>query len=337
MRYVSIYYQRGPAPKGSSLRFEIRDPPTSGWSRALVIPGEKSSTVFCPFTFESHRISNHASELTGSKPIKEWDEQAFREQIGGIVTNRWAYWTKMGFQKAYDVAAVVLTNLGLPVPKTVLPELKEGEERVSRGGKEINHEALRQVRKGSKRGRVAEFFLSDEPQSIREAMARLDLTRSGVLSHLFGLNRYHGIGYVLVNDCARLLVPDDFDLFAVAEPLAASPKRSKAGQSETNERVDKPQQSSRKPQGKPTDPSRFVVIPEPSRRADVAQFFLEWASLEEAMAKFQLTRSAVLSMLYQIWKDNGFGYEVDGSRGRLLVPQGAVVFGEKQPRKKKKG
>jgi hypothetical protein len=331
MRYVSIYYQRGPAPKGSGMRFAVQDPPTSGWSRGFLIPGAKTSTIFCPFTMESFRVDNGCTEVEMAKDVPLWDDR----KLARLVTDNWERFTRMGFQRDYDVAALVLTNLGAEVPRFLPPEPAEGEEPTKRGGKELNVEGFRPVRKGSKRGLVAEFFLSGEgPQSIREAMARLDLSRSGVLSHLFCLNRDHGIGYELVNDCARLIIPEGLDIFAFPEQPAASSEPSEDGQSEpqatgTSER---PQ---RKPQGKPLDASRVKAIPAPSKRADVARFFLDWASIEEAMGKFELTRSAVLSMLYQIWKDNGFGHEVDGERARLLTPTGVEVFGEKQPRKKK--
>jgi len=335
MRYATVYYQRGPAPKGSGIRFGVQDPPTSGYSRAFILPGSKTSTIFCPFTLESFRVDNGCAEVDAAKDVAQWDER----KLATLVTDNCERFTRLGFQRDFDVAAMVLTHLGAEVPKFLPPEPAEGEEPSKRGGKELNLEGFRPVKRASKRGAVAEFFLSGEgPQSIREAMARLDLSRSGVLSHLFCLNRDHGVGYELVNDCARLIVPEGLDIFAFPEQQAGASKAPDSSQSntETDGTSDAARQPpQRKPQGKPADASRLKAIPEPSKRADVARFFLDWASLDEAMAKFDLTRSAVLSMLYQIWKDNGFGHEVDGERARLLVPEGAEVFGEKQPRKKK--
>jgi hypothetical protein len=63
-----------------------------------------------------------------------------------------------------------------------------------------------------------------------------------------------------------------------------------------------------------------------TKRAAVAEFFLETASVREAMHELGLTRSGVLSHLHCIRKYNGFGYEVVGDSARLLVPDGRELF-----------
>ena len=57
----------------------------------------------------------------------------------------------------------------------------------------------------------------------------------------------------------------------------------------------------------------------------------------EVCTKLDLDRSAVLSHLFTINKENGLGYELseDGKCARLIVPEGHVVFGPKVPRAKK--
>ena len=186
----------------------------------------------------------------------------------------------------------------------------------------------------SKRGEVAAFFMQDEPQSLHEAMARLGLTRSGVLSHLFTLNKGHGVGYELVSDCARLVVPDGFDLFAWVEPERPARAEKPARTNEDGT----PYEPKKRTSGKPAVPEALKPIPEPGKRATVARFFVSgFHDLAEVCAKLDLDRSAVLSHLFTINKENGLGYELseDGKCARLIVPEGHVVFGPKVPRTKK--
>lgn len=85
-------------------------------------------------------------------------------------------------------------------------------------------------------------------------------------------------------------------------------------------------------------PEALKPIPEPGKRATVARMFVNgFFPIAEAMAKLDLDRSAVLSHLFTINKENGLGYELsdDSSQARLIVPDGHVVFGPKVPRTKK--
>ncbi len=210
---IKTYFMNGTAPKGTRHPFALTDPPTSGHGHVVVIRGEKRSTLLCPFSLRSYQMMNHFAEVAAGKVV-----QVEPLRLASLITKNWEDCVAMGLQRDYSVAALVLTELGAEVPKMAPVELAEGEVAKTQGGKPANPAILRVVKPSSKRGEVALFFHSATPQSVHEAMARLGLTRSGVLSHLFCLHRDHGVGYTLANDCATLLVPDGFDLFAYVEP-----------------------------------------------------------------------------------------------------------------------
>lgn len=327
-RFIKTYYVRGGAPKFWKHRYEISDPPTSGFSHAVVIDGIKRSTILCPYTLETYQVSNNCGELAESVDVSI----SFR-RLGEIITNTWEQCVKLGFQRQYQIAALVLAAIGQPVPKILPPPVAAGEHG-SRGGKDFDPKALKPVNPESKRGKVAAFFNQPEPQSIHEAMARLELTRSGVLSHLFCLNRDHGIGYELGNDCASLVVPEGFDLFAYV-----APERAERAPPKTNEdgslHVPKKRTS-----GKPVNEDALRPIPEPGQRATVARlFYAGFYSVDKAMETLKLSRSAVLSHLFTINQQNGLGYELseDGKQARLIVPKGHRAFASKADLKKEKG
>lgn len=328
--FARVYFVRGGAPNFWKRRFEITDPPTSGYAHVVVIKGEKRSTILCPHSLEAFQVSNQCGEL---QTAERFDTEP--SKIAHYIEKAWELAVKLGFQKDYGVAAMVLTEMGFPVPKFIPPppDPSKGEDG-KRGGKPIVEEALRPCRPASKRGEVAAFFMQDEPQSLHEAMARLGLTRSGVLSHLFTLNRDHGVGYELVSDCARLLVPEGFDLFAYVEPErpAKAEKPVRLNDDGT------PYEPKKRTSGKPINPDALRPIPEPGKRATVARFFVSgFFPIADVMKQLDLDRSAVLSHLFTINKENGLGYELseDSSSARLLVPEGHEPFAPKQPRPKK--
>lgn len=328
--FATIYFVRGQAPNFWKRKFEISDPPTSGYSRCVVIKGDKRSTIFCPHSLEAFQVSNQCGELQTAERF-----EADAETIGKHITKAWETCAKLGFQKDYGVAAMVLTELGLPVPKFLPPPPDPSKTQdAKRGGKPIVEEALRPCRPASKRGEVAAFFMQDDPQSLHEAMARLGLTRSGVLSHLFTLNRDHGVGYELVSDCARLLVPEGFDLFAYVETVK-EPKPEKPARLNEDGTVYEPK---KRTSGKPINLDALRPIPEPGKRATVARLFVSgFYPIADVMKQLDLDRSAVLSHLFTINKENGLGYELseDSASARLLVPEGHEAFAPKQPRAKK--
>lgn len=330
IRFARVYFVRGNAPGMARKRNDVQDPPTCGWGHVVILPGEKRSTLLSPFTLQAYQVSNQCDEVRGAI-----DVEVTPEKLAGHIVKAWEECVKLGFQRDFGVAAMVLTELGQPVPKYLPPPVDESKrEESKRGGKPVNEEALRPCKPTSKRGEVAAFFMQDEPQSLHEAMARLGLTRSGVLSHLFTLNKDHGVGYELVSDCARLVVPEGFDLFAWVEP--EKPARAEKP-TRTNE-DGTPYEPKKRTSGKPVVPEALKPIPEPGKRATVARFFVSgFHDLAEVCAKLDLDRSAVLSHLFTINKENGLGYELseDGKCARLIVPEGHVVFGPKVPRTKK--
>lgn len=330
VRLARVYFVRGEMPSSQRTRYEVKDPPTTGWGHVVIIPGEKRSTMLSPFSLEAWQVSNSCDELKSAQYV-----DIAPERLAFFINNAWEECVKLGFQRDFGVAAMVLTELGQPVPKFIPPPVDESKrEESKRGGKPVDEGNLRPCKPTSKRGEVAAFFMQDEPQSLHEAMARLGLTRSGVLSHLFTLNKDHGVGYELVSDCARLLVPDGFDLFAYVEPERAAKAEKPARTNEDGT----PYEPKKRTGGKPVVPEALKPIPEPGKRATVARLFVDgFRDIAEVMAKLDLDRSAVLSHLFTINKENGLGYELseDSTQARLIVPEGHVVFGAKVPRAKK--
>lgn len=329
IRFARVYFVRGNAPGMARKRNDVQDPPTSGWGHVVILPGEKRSTLLSPFTLQAYQVSNQCDEVRGAI-----DVEVAPEKLAGHIVKAWEECVKLGFQRDFGVAAMVLTELGHPVPKFLPPPPTERDgkdEPSKRGGKPVAEDALRPCNPASKRAEVARFFMQDSPQSLHEAMARLELTRSGVLSHLFTLNKDHGVGYELVNDCARLVVPDGFDLFAWVEP-------ERAPRAPRPERPEGSPEPRKRTSGKPVVPDALKPIPEPGKRATVARLFVGgFFPIADAMARLELDRSAVLSHLFTINKENGLGYELseDSTMARLIVPDGHVVFGAKVPRAKK--
>lgn len=320
VRFVKLYYCDGGSPNFWRFKYEITSPPNSGFSHALVLLGEKRSTILCPYTLETFQVNNKCGELAQAKLVDYPPEK-----IGALLTESWARCVRFQFQREYSVAALILAALGQPVPKFAPPPRAEGDDG-RRGGKEAEEKALKPVNPESRRGQVARFFASEELQSVHEAMARLDLTRSGVLSHLFCLNRDHGVGYELVRDCARLLVPEGFDLFAYEPPVRAE----RVVKTNADGSVHEPK---KRTAGKPVQPEALAPIPEPSKRATVARMFVDgFFSIDEAMKRLDLSRSAVLSHLFTINQQNGLGYELseDAKSARLVVPEGHTPFADKK-------
>jgi hypothetical protein len=171
-------------------------------------------------------------------------------------------------------------------------------------------------------------------RSVREAMAELDLTRSGVLSHLFALNRDHGIGYQLAADCATVLVPEGWDPFEA--PTHA--ERSEVSPDGSPPSPPKPEgeRQARGSRGKATDPARLAPIPEGSKRAAVATHFAQgWSTLAQCEAATGIGARSIHSHLHDIHSYHGIGHEADGDRYRLSVPEGHALTGPRPERKKK--
>lgn len=342
--FVKTYFVRGDVKRGQfSAEPVVKDPPTSGFAHVFVIPGKKQSMLFCPYTLWSQSVPNRCLEIKGAKPaqfgldahrtLEDGTETTTKDMMAAIIDRRWALACRLGLAADFDVAALVLNRLGKPVPTYARASSVEADgSQKERGGKAMDETKRRFVDPKSRRGGVLKFFI-EGTRSIREAMAELDLTRSGVLSHLFSLNRDHGIGYTLAADCATVSVPDGWDPFAPPEPAQAlGPSSDGPGPGPAETRA----QSSRGSKGKATDPARLVAIPEGSKRLLVAEHFAKgWCTLAECEVATGVGARSIHSHLHDIHSYHGIGHAVDGDRYLLSVPEGFVLRGPKTERKRR--
>ena len=327
--YQNVYYQ--PMTKGmgadSKGLYEVKDPPNTGGSRALVVWPEDSQpetnskrkkkvakrvTIFCPYTLSAYQVRFTAREVAQQKAYPLTPKLI--DSLESIINRNWKMYAGFGFQKAYDVAALVLTRLGKPVPNYMSPKLENleyDEENVpNRHGKPVAGSLLRPVNASSKRGQVCGFFMEDGAGSIREAMAKFDMSRSGVLTHLHGLHKDHGLGYVLQGDMATLMLPQ-----GCTDPMldGAQAKEHQAAVAT----------SAARKAGKPCKPT-VTVLPKKGKRREVALFLVEEGSIEEVAEKVGCSVNSVRSHLHDLHTKHGFGYELssDKSRGKLIAPEG---------------
>jgi hypothetical protein len=325
--YQDVYYQ--PMTKGlgadSKGLYEIKDPPSTGWSRALVIwpednePKAKSRrkkaakrvTVFCPYTLNAYQIRFTAREVANQKARRLTPDLI--DRLEAIINKNWKMYASFGFQRAYDVAALVLIRLGRSVPNYMRPmdeNLEYTETNVpNRHGKPVAEVLLRPVNPSSKRGRVCAFFLEEGAGSIREAMATFDMTRSGVLTHLHGLHRDHGLGYVLQGDMATLMLPK-----GCTDPMldgAQAKERTKVAGAAT------------RGTGKPCK-SVVTALPKKGKRREIAIALVAERPIKEVAERVGCTINSVRSHLHDLHTKHGFGYELspDKSCGKLIVPKG---------------
>lgn len=208
IRLVTTYFVKGVSPKNWIVKPAIRNPSVSGNAVALIIDGKKTSVIFSPITLEAWTVDNECLEIVRAKEI-ELD----KEKVADTITRMWEkcqlLHTTQG--KSFPVAASILKEWGYKVPTDI--QRDDGEERKSHGGKETDMDRLKPVNEKTRRGQVAALFKDGQTVSIHEACSAVDMNRSGLLSHLHGIHKYHGIGYELVGDCARLTIPDGFDIF----------------------------------------------------------------------------------------------------------------------------
>lgn len=202
LEFARIYWVAGTMKRGGEYRNEVQNPPCSGWMGAVILPGEKRSTIFCPYTFEAFTVSNQSGELRGAN----YDVQATPHWLDGFMRKRWTEMQTRGWQKDYDTAVLIFRRLGTAIPEQIL---KGGEEDTrKKGGKEVEAKLTKPVKLDGKRGKFLEWFLNaGGTASIREAMAEFGMTRSNVLSYLYMLKKDHGLGYDLVGDNAVIQLP----------------------------------------------------------------------------------------------------------------------------------
>lgn len=224
--FGKIYWVLGDMPTTSRQRNEVKSPPNAGWSHAILIDkGGKLVTLFCPYTLEAFQVTRNSLEV-GSMAMdvryapnpkspmnniedgfQPWSPER-QDRLLKRVISTWNMTGRLSLTagKDFDTAAVVINMMGGDVPLRVIAEGAEPDK--SRGGKEADVLGLlKPVKPNSKRGLVLAFFLP-QPRSIREAMAEFGYSRSNVLSHLFILQKDHGIGYNLTGDAATILLPE---------------------------------------------------------------------------------------------------------------------------------
>lgn len=206
LQWARIYWIAGSPKRGQEYSPAVSAPPCSGWCGAVIVPGPKRSTLFCPYTFEAFTVPNDCGELRGAK----MDEAMDPKRLANLMREKWAIMQARGWHKDYDTAALVFKRLGEPVPEQML---KGGEEDTrKKGGKEAETSLTKPVKLEGKRGRFLAWFLGKGGSaSVREAMAEFGMSRSNVLSYLYMLKKDHGLGYELVGDTATVRLPEGVD------------------------------------------------------------------------------------------------------------------------------
>jgi hypothetical protein len=204
LEWKRIYWVRGELPRNAKSSNAVSDPPCSGWQHAFVMPGEKYSTIFCPYSFEAYTVPNHCVEIAGAN-----EPDSFRQKfIYDLILRNWKDFQALGWQKNYDTCTLILKRLDLEVPEQTMKGGADDNRR--RGGKETGETLIRPVKAQSKRGKFLQWFLDgSSSRSIRETMAEFSMTRSNALSYLFMLQKDHGIGYVLVGGTATIQLPGE--------------------------------------------------------------------------------------------------------------------------------
>jgi hypothetical protein len=340
--YKRVYYVVGvrQTHAGSLLSYEAyKNAPNAGYSRAIVIepPEPKKAgkstgklTIFCPFTLTANQVSPEAGELHGAETLVL--DEARVARLSTIIVDRWKEFCGLGLPKDYDVAAMVLQRMGVPVP-TERPETTSSGA-MTEHGKEAGGTLLRPVNRESKRGKIAEFFLASEGRSILEAMAQFGSSRPVILTHLYGLHIDHGLGYKISGDAVTMGLPDGCeDAFAQTAAVAEKPSAKKAAKEKIKDKTaavqkaikpkkDAGKEAIRRASGKPLA-SKVTPLPEKGKRRDVAICCAEgFVPIEEVAARAQCSAASVRSHLTDLHTKHGFGFEQEGNKVRLLVPEG---------------
>jgi hypothetical protein len=217
LRLVRTYFVRGAVPKNWQFKPSIRKPPTCGFGLVVLLKNKKSYTVFSPFTIEAYVVPENCGEVQWAQDLIDLVDVDYGT-IAEATLRNWERFSRLGIQRDFGVAATVLKILGTEPPVEQTPGAAKAaaarKAGKSGGGKPVADKTT-PLKKGTKRAKVAEFFV--ESAMIQQVMQELDLTRSGVLSHLHCINKYNGFGYELTGDSARLVIPDGARLFEGSE------------------------------------------------------------------------------------------------------------------------
>lgn len=326
--YQNVYYMPMIKGLGADRKgvYEIKDPPNTGWSRALVIwPDDeddkfqstlkrkkqtvKRVTVFCPYSLNAYQVRVTAREVSHQKAYPLTVNLI--NKLETIINKNWKMYLDFGYQRAYDVAALVLTKLGRPVPAHVPPKIKDFEydhlNVPTRRGKPAADCLLQPVNGSSKMGQICAFFLRDGLNSIHEAMAKFDVTRSGILTHLYNIHKNHGIGYVLKGDTAVLLLPNN-----CSNPIM---EKAELAQHNTVRKTGKPCKSS------------ITRLPDKGKRRKVALLMVNEIPLAKVAEEVGCSLNSVKSHLHDLHTMHGFGYEFSSDKlsAKLIIPNNWTV------------
>jgi len=134
--WLHIYWVKGKTPKGARYMNGVSDPPCAGWQHALVLSGEKRSTIFCPYTFSAYTVSNACLEIATASEPKAFD----LDRLYTMIKDKWKTMQEFGWQRDYDTCALILKRLGLEVPKQIMTG--GGEDNRKKGGKDVCSQGL---------------------------------------------------------------------------------------------------------------------------------------------------------------------------------------------------
>ena len=350
-------------------RFEVtkEDVPNFGLTSVIVIePNEDGKRkksgrliMFSPFALTAHQVHEECGELAVGKIHDKREYPLTQDRIdmlSACITKAWRMYCRLGMVRDYATAADVLRRFGKPVPedRPVVAVTTNSSGEPKKHGKLPNEELVKPVTKDSKRGQILIFF-QEGGKTVMEAMGVFGMTRSGVLTHLHGLWRDHGIGYLLQADVVTIELPPDCEDPFVGEdktppkekPAKEEKPKSKAApknKAEEEPIVDKdegtvyeatrkkrrgPQKNSLPPraerdeQGK-TKPGPSTPLPDKGKRREVAIGCLNWIEKDKLAAKVGCSLASLASHLHDLKIKHGLGYESssDKKKVRLVVPKG---------------
>lgn len=341
---------------GSQFTFEVTkdDSVSFGLTSVIVVePNEdgkrkKSGRVilFSPFTLTSHQVHDDCGELQVGRihDRREYpltDERV--EMLANVITKNWKTYCRLGMIRDYTTAADILRRFGRPIPedRPVVKETNKSEPKTH--GKHPNDELIKPVGKETKRGKVLAYFLEDG-KTVMEAMGAFGATRSGILTHLHGLWRDHGIGYALRSDKVTIELPkgcnDPFgeadetpkpktkappknkaeEAADAAEPEAPPKKRGKGGHNKGQKR-----EVPHKTREEQVKQGGMNPLPAKGKRREVAILALKgWVSLAMLCEKVGCSLGSLRSHLHDLRTMHGLDHEMstDKKTVRLIVPKG---------------
>lgn len=342
IQYVRAFYTGMPiVHPNSPLRYEIKDPPCGGEQGALILePNDQGKrkksamlTLFCPFTLAAHTISSEAGEISEvrmvttstkiqgakepkvstdpkvmPKPVHELTDEKI-ERLAQIITSNWKMRCRLGLPFSLDVAALVLTRLGRPIPEERLVVRTDAAGEVKKSGKAPADSLLKPVNPESKPGRVLAWFMAQR-RSITEGMAEFGATRSSLQSSLYATWKDNGVGYSLAADMVDIILPSDCE-----DPFKMPAKKGQ------KQEASAPAKTTR---GKPMqDEMLITALPEKGKRREVALMtYRGFTSMAEIASKLECSVGSVKSHLNDLHLKHGFGFEIDGEKAMLLTPKG---------------